>query len=142
MKLRTQKFKGNGSSLWGESKGTFTVNDMEVDYINWVSYPKDPAPLFASMTLTGPNTDWFQYTDDSIVKGIRKNLTVIVALRLAIQRKLNDAGITRKLPATLKISWSEQGMQPDKGWNFDVSETRPVSPVKKIVNYFDLNKPA
>ncbi len=125
MKLRTLNFVGNGSSLWGESKGKYSVNDMEIGYVNWVSYPEDKtAPFHARMTLRGPNTEWHQYTDHAIEKGIRKSIVLLVAARCEIQRRLKEAHITRKLPATLKISWSEQGMQPDKGWNFDVSEAR------------------
>jgi hypothetical protein len=125
MRLRKLNFIGNGSSLWGESKGKYSVNDLEIGYVNWVSYPDDKtAPFHASMTLSGPNTQWHQYTDKGIEAGIRKSIVLLVAARCEIQRQLAAAGITRKLPATLQISWSEQGMQPDKGWNFDVSEPR------------------
>ena len=128
MLIKALKFKGNGSSLWGESKGTFTVNQMDIGYINWVSYRNDKAaPLHASLTLCGPNTEWFHYTDDGVIKGIRGSMTLLRAVRKELARQLTAADISRLLPETITISWSEQGLQPDKGWNFDVSEPRPLT---------------
>lgn len=121
MKIKAQKFKGNGTSLWGKSDGTYSVNQMEVGYVNWVAYPEDlTRRLHASVSLFGPNTEWVQYTDSAIIASVRKNLILLVAIRAEIKRQLKAAGITQELPATLKISWSEHGMQPIGGWNFDI----------------------
>ncbi len=121
MKIKTLKFRGDGSSLWGQSNGIYSVNRVEVNYVNWASYPEQESKtLHASVSLFGPNTHMDHYTDNGIERSVRKNIKLIAIIRAAIREKLKAALIARKLPSTLKISWSERGMQPDKGWNFDV----------------------
>ena len=85
--------RGNGSSLWGDSKGTYIVTSFEcVGDLN--------------VNVFGENTHWTQYTD----RGIEKQITTLLKADV-------EAKIGRKIK---KLSWSEQGMQPDNGWNFDI----------------------
>lgn len=114
---------GNGTSLWGESKGLFTVDSVSVDYINWVSYPKqaDKDKIHASVTLSGPNTDGNIYTDKSVEFWLSKNNRLKGIIRKLVEGKLKEAGISRRLPA-FYLNWSEYGMQGEKFWNFDLCQ--------------------
>lgn len=112
---------GNGTSLWGESKGLFTVDSVSVDYINWVSYPQNAKTdkIHASVTLSGPNTDGNVYTDTSVEFWLSKNNRLKGIIRKLVEAKLIEAGIKRRLPA-FYLNWSEYGMQGEKFWNFDL----------------------
>lgn len=122
---------GNGTSLWGESNGLFTVDSVNVDYINWVAYPKlaDEDKIHASVTLSGPNTDGNIYTDKSVQFWLSKNNRLKGIIRNIVEGKLKEAGISRKLPP-FYLSWSEHGMQGEKSWNFDLC---PLTEDKKKV---------
>jgi hypothetical protein len=112
---------GNGTSLWGNSNGTFTVDSVSVDYINWESYPKNAATdrIHCSVTMEGPTTDGNIYTDKSVEFWLSKNNRLKGVVRKIVEGRLAQAGIKRKLPAFC-FSWSEYGMQGEKFWNFDL----------------------
>lgn len=115
---------GNDTSLWGRSNGNYAIDRLEVTYVNWISYPKDlKTGLHASVNVFGTGTEWQQYTDKAIEKNLNGNASFMAALVLTLQTMLKKAGIRRKLP-TISVNWSEQGMQPNKGWNFDVGPRR------------------
>ena len=109
---------GNGTSLWGNSKGEFKIESFEIGYINWVDYPKEDR-LHFSIDVFGPNLNWFQYTDESIEKSLRENDKFMEAIKKELREKLDENNIQRLIPNELYFSWSEQGLQPEKGWNFD-----------------------
>ena len=90
--------KGDGSSIWGESKGTFRVDKIVVDW--------DKEEECGNVDMFGKGIKSCQYTDDGIEKEVIKLLPLIAK---HIGRPLES------------ISWSEYGMQSEKGWNFDIS---------------------
>jgi hypothetical protein len=101
------RIHGDGSSIWGPSKGTFIVDKMLLDELN------DGRPyelqLFTVNTdnKSGQNTEWHHYTDN------------------LIQREVNEAFLpqVRKLYPNHRVEsicWSESGMQPKNGWSFDI----------------------
>jgi hypothetical protein len=125
IQIRPITINGNGTSLWGDSKGKFTIDRIEVGYINWVAYPKDTKSNFhTSISLFGEETRWFQYTDRRIEIAVNRHKTLFKAIRQQIQEKLTEAKIARPLPEKLQLSWSEQGLQPAHGWNFDLNSSR------------------
>jgi hypothetical protein len=89
---------GKGDSLWGKSSGEFVLNRMEDDYRDG---------KIASVAVFGPNTNWTQYTDTRIEKEVLQKL-----------RPLLEEMFGHTIE---ELTWSEQGLQPDKGWNFDVT---------------------
>ena len=120
-----QNLEGDGSSLWGKSRGIFPVMQVEVDYVNWVSYPKNAKTdnIHASVTLSGPTTRAEHYTDSGLQKAANKNAVILAAVRELVKTKLAEAGIEQRVPAFC-LRWSEWGMQPDDGWNFDLCPVR------------------
>lgn len=84
---------GDGASLWGESDGEFLIT-------KFIFYED-------SMNLYGKDTKWYQYTDRSIEKEV--NLLFGPLIKLLYNLDVN-------------ILWSEQGIQPKDGWDFDVSK--------------------
>lgn len=101
MKFELVSIEGDGSSLWcDDSKGEYVVTDMEID--NFCD-TEDPYEL----VLHGPDTKWEHYTDHGIEENVNR---VFVPL---VQRAYPNHTIVR-------ITWSEQGMQPDNGWSFDI----------------------
>lgn len=113
------KVTGNGSSLWGKSDDEYTVKKGEVGYINWMHY-SDNDSLFASLSLFG-TMNWFQYTNKQIEKQLNENICLKEWIITIVKEKLATKNLDDKIPSNVKIGWSEQGMQPDGGWNFDVS---------------------
>ena len=111
-------YKGNGDSLWGCSDGVYSVTDIEVNYLNWVSYPNSDMPIHAGVTLRGPNTERVQYTDSGIDKRLSEDKVLMAIIQRMITELLSNAGIKREVPP-LNLCWSEYGLQPEKGWNFD-----------------------
>ena len=93
--------KGNGTSLWGKSAGEFKVTDLELQGLDL-----DEDGWCWELKVFGPETVWTHYTDKQIEKEVNSKLKSIVSR--AIGNKVKT------------IVWSEQGMQPDKGWSFDV----------------------
>jgi hypothetical protein len=107
---KSYKVTGKGNSFWGKSKGEFEVNKFSVIY----SAPRSgedqtKGSHFLSVNVFGTNIDWFQYTDTQIEKEIKP----------IIAEYLKENGWE-----LITCSWSEQGLQPDKGWNFDVGANK------------------
>lgn len=122
--IKPRIITGNNTSLWGQSGGNYVPDRFEITYVNWISYPNDKkTSLHASVNVFGTGLSWEQYTDNGIEKNLNQDASFMAALVTALRQMLADAGIRRKLP-TLRINWSEQGMQPNKGWNFDVGPVR------------------
>lgn len=92
--------EGDGSSMWGDSAGAYTVTRVMLAYVS------DEGGTFGELQAEGEGLDWFQYTDRAIEATMHDLLPVI--------SELLGAEVTR-------ISWSEQGMQPDRGWSFDIT---------------------
>ena len=134
--IPVQNLEGDGSSLWGNSRGIFSVTEVEVDYVNWVSYPKNAKTddIHASVTLSGPTTRGEHYTDSAIEKAASRNAVILAAVRELVETKLAEAGIKHRVPA-FHLRWSEWGMQPDNGWNFDLG-----SAVKREAAKYPLSK--
>ena len=120
-----QNLEGDGSSLWGNSRGIFPVVHVEVHYVNWSSYPENAKTdnIHASVTLSGPTTSGEHYTDSGLQKAASKNAVILAAVRELVEIKLAKAGIKQRVPA-FYLGWSEWGMQPDNGWNFDLCPVR------------------
>ena len=118
-KIPTREYKGKGNSIWGPSKGTYHVNAISIGYVNWISYPKDDANIHASVTLSGPDTEAHQYTDTGLEKALSKDIELMGTIWAMLTTMLKAKGITKPVPA-IYLNWSEWGMQPEKGWNFDV----------------------
>ena len=96
--------KGNGTSLWCEPKQShcdFVIEEMFIE--TCVETNDKPYEL----RLFGKNTQWFQYTDEKIESQVKKNFLKIVQEAFPKYKVIN-------------ITWSEQGMQPENGWSFDV----------------------
>lgn len=115
-------YKGDGSSLHGESRGVYSVNRIEVRYINWVAYPENAHKdrLHASVDLFGPTTTGKEYTDRGIEKALNGDSKLLMDIQVMIVLALKAAGIRRTVPQ-ISLSWSEYGMQHRNGWNFDVN---------------------
>lgn len=91
-------FEGDGSSLWGDSKGEFKIDSGDIRY--------DNNNGFCSLNLYGPETKWFHYTDKGIEKDFMTKLSPVLSKELGVN--------------VTKLTWSEQGLQPEDGWNLDV----------------------
>ncbi len=94
------KIQGDGSSLWGSSDKSYSISRIEV---NCYDFAED----HGEVEFFGRNTKWFQYTDNLIEKEVTEKLKPII-----------EEVVGRKVK---KLGWSEQGMQPDDGWSFDVT---------------------
>jgi len=101
------KIKGNGTSLWGESKGEFSVSKAKIFTFDF-NHGEEPVEL----QLFGKNTEWYHYTDEQIERNVNKHFLS------AIRKDFPQNKI-------LMITWSEQGMQPDGGWSFDIICKQP-----------------
>lgn len=90
----------NNTSCWEQSDKSYKINKVVLIYYDFND-------RYGSIDVYGPSIkDWYQYTDRQIEKQIRKL----------------DPFIERATGLKVKsIDWSEQGKQPDKGWNFSVS---------------------
>lgn len=91
--------KGDGSSLWGDSDVKRTITRGEVETIVW-SDGGECSRLWLY------DAEWTDYTDTQIEKQVEE-----------LFKQPLETLLGRKITA---IGWSEQGMQPDGGWNFDV----------------------
>jgi hypothetical protein len=99
MKIDPVVINGNGTSIWGESKGAYKVTKMTVHDLD----EGEPYEL----RLYGEGTEWYNYTDKQIEKEVNDHFKPI------IQEMYPNH--------TIKcITWSEQGMQPEGGWSFDI----------------------
>lgn len=103
VKIKSFNVTGKGDSLWcdsPESKRTFLVTKATVRNLADTDEPYE-------LQLFGPATVWSHYTDSGIKEGVNAiMLPIIQALYPSYKIK--------------KITWSEQGMQPDDGWSFDI----------------------
>lgn len=116
--IKVQTIRGKGNSLWGESKGAFHVSTVEIRYLNFIHYPAE-AKIHASVTLRGPDTKGVHYTDSGIQKNVDKNPAIKLVAREILGELLAKNGMKRDIPE-FNLSWSEWGMQPENGWNFDL----------------------
>jgi hypothetical protein len=101
IKIDPVKITGCGDSLWGESAGEFIVDQMLFN--NFCGNDEVPYEL----QLFGKNTKWQHYTDNQIEEEVNKYFLPIVQKQYPIF-------------SVIQIIWSEQGMQPDNGWSFDI----------------------
>jgi len=90
--------KGAGDSFWGNSSGEYNVTKIELKTSDW-------DPNWGELIAYGPNLRWFQYTDTHIDEEMEKLVKTV-------------------FPKVTDVYWSEQGMQPDDGWSFDVELLR------------------
>ena len=97
--------QGKGDSLWGESSGTYRLTSVTSHY------QSEEDENFTSVNVFGKNTDWCQYTDSQIEKQVLRLLRPV--LKQMFGRTIKS------------LTWSEQGLQPSKGWNFDVTLGKP-----------------
>jgi hypothetical protein len=96
----------NGTSLWCPSEQSgreFIVTEMRTRNCHDSDEPYE-------LVLFGPETEWVHYTDEGIEKAVNKHFVPLV------QKMYPDHVIKR-------ITWSEQGMQPENGWSFDIHST-------------------
>ncbi len=103
---------GDGSSLWAseESKGEWQITKGTLCGVA-IGEEGYPAGIW-ELQQFGPKTLWSHYTDDQIGKEVQEKLLLIV------KEKIENA---IEQPVSVRaIGWSEQGMQPTKGWSFDV----------------------
>jgi len=98
--------KGNGSSLWGDSNGEYFVTDYEIIQPDEDDEDYEEMKDYITVNVFSTNTQWCQYTDGQIESDVNSKLKPF--LEKEIGRKISS------------IVWSEQGMQPYDGWNFDV----------------------
>lgn len=96
----SEDIKGGGSSIWGKSDDVYHITKIELErrepLKNYAEYGN-----YGIVEVYGDNTDWVQYTDREIEKQVE---TLVKSLDDTVE----------------SVNWSEQGMQPEKGWNFDV----------------------
>jgi len=98
---------GNGTSIWGDSNGEYKITRAEY-------HISDFSDTSASLSLFGENLTWSQYTDEQIEKQVKSLMVPVI---------LENTG--REIE---RLGWSEQGLQPEDGWNFDVILTNQKSP--------------
>lgn len=97
---------GDGTSLWcpsEQSEREFVITEM-----NTRNFLDSDEPY--ELVLHGPETEWVHYTDNGIEKEVNKHFIPLV------QKMYPDHVVKR-------ITWSEQGMQPENGWSFDIHAT-------------------
>ncbi len=93
------KIQGKGDSLWGESDGIYYLTEYDTDTFDEEVFP-------FTLTIYGRNLHWYQYTDSQIEKEVENSLKPILEKEFGGKLKY--------------LCWSEQGMQPEDGWNFDI----------------------
>lgn len=99
--LKNVTISGDGSSRWGKSKEEY---ELQTALINYVDNETKDNSKYVEIIVKGKNTKWFQYTDNKIEKELKEIL----------KEKFKEFGLN-----LVKFGWSEQGMQPEKGWSFD-----------------------
>jgi len=95
--------RGDGTSLWctkEESAKEFVITEMNTRPCVNSDEPYE-------LVLHGPDTQWVQYTDKGIARAVNE-------LFLPFVQELHPKYKIEKL------MWSEQGMQPQDGWSFDI----------------------
>jgi hypothetical protein len=96
---------GDGSSIWGESKGEFQINRIEVE-LCVAEGGEEIAEKWGNLEAFGPKTRSTHYTDAKIEHEIKRKLKSV---------------LEEKFGPIKEFGWSEHGMQPEKGWNFDIT---------------------
>ncbi len=102
---------GDGSSIWMpkaglSSAGPHAVTKATLEYLDFLS-EEDPAGDGSwSLEVYGPGLCWACYTDRQIERELLS--------------KVRPAFKARGC-RILSLGWSEQGLQPSHGWNFDAS---------------------
>jgi hypothetical protein len=106
IKFKQVSIQADGSSIWCDnSQGKYAVTSMETRNLCDTNEPYE-------LVLHGPKTKWEHYTDNGIEANVNR---VFVPL---VQKAYPNYTI-------VAITWSEQGMQPEDGWSFDIhSEER------------------
>lgn len=95
---------GKGNSLWGPSVGQFSVDSF---IVNEIDYEEGKGVEPYELQLFGENTEWFHYTDSQIEREVNDQIVPL------LKQQFPQHDIER-------VTWSEQGMQPDSGWSFDI----------------------
>lgn len=99
---------GDGSSLWmarrGEGESSAGEHKVTKALLEYLDFMEEDDEGSWSLEVYGPEINWACYTDHRIEEEILEKL-----------RPLYE-----KLGYRIKsLGWSEQGLQPDGGWNFD-----------------------
>lgn len=103
------KIKGDGSSLRGNSKKQFKIENFEIIY----SHKDDKNnTYFLSVDAYGKDLAWDTFTDGKIEKDIVPHVSKFLLE--------NGYRLT-------KLSWSELGLQNNGTWNFDVKAVKKGS---------------
>lgn len=115
--------KCEGDSLWGKtSEVALKPKEGELSHCNWK--PGDiEKRLFVSLSLFGDGFVLAHYTDSGIPWGLLKSKAFTKQLRKQVTALLVERGLAKPVPAKIAINWSEYGLQPEGGWNFDVTFT-------------------
>lgn len=94
------RIRSNGKSLWGKYRRTFKISNVEIRYGGF--FDSEVHGPGGSLTIYGEpeKMPWDVYGDEGIEKTLLKEL----GSRFNIET----------------LGWSEQGMQNDGIWNFDV----------------------
>lgn len=103
--------KGKGNSIWGESKGLYRITQFEVNVIEVYD-----DTVYCSVSVYGPKTAWYQYTDSDIPRNLKKCELFMHLVKESIAEECE--GI--EFPKRMNVHWSEQGMQPQYGWNLEI----------------------
>jgi len=57
-----------------EGQDIYSINRLELTHVNWIDNPEDKnSNLFASIILSGPNTDSASNSDGGILKALNSN---------------------------------------------------------------------
>lgn len=116
------KVKCKGDSLWGEAKQQVCQPKTgEFGYCSWKPGKVELESLFISLSLFGPGFVLAHYTDSGIPKGLLKSRAFCNQVRSEAFKLLKQRGVEETIPQVMSLDWSEQGLQPEGGWNFDVT---------------------
>ena len=111
--MKTFLVNGNATSMWGESKGRFVVTEMAIDCDDECN---ENNRFTGNLTITGKNLSYHHYTDEAIEKAFNNpKKPIAIALKSLVESEVGH------FIKDMKVEWSEYGMQPSRGWNFDVS---------------------
>lgn len=91
------EIKGDGTSLWGSSDGTYTITHWGIDY---------KSGTHISVNVYGTNLKGNHYTDRGIEAEVKRHLKPL------IEKVFNGRPLK-------SLTWSEYGMQRKSSWNFD-----------------------
>ena len=90
-----------------EGQDIYSINRLELTHVNWIDNPEDKnSNLFASIILSGPNTDSASNSDGGILKALNQDISLLLEIRKLIVFALQEARIKRPVPQ-LKLKWSD-----------------------------------